>query len=321
MAVHSSKTVIYAALIGNTLIAISKYAAAWFTGSSAMLSEAVHSTVDTGNQALLLYGLKRAARPANPEHPFGHGLQLYFWVFVVAVLIFGVGAGLSLFHGIEKVRHPHLIENAYVSYIVLALAMAFEGVVWVVAFREFKRSQGKFGWLAAMQRSKDPVVFTVLLEDSAAMLGLLVAMAGVALSQTLDLPVLDGVASIIIGLILAATATFLAYEAQSLLTGEAVDPEVRADIRRIAAAEPDVVGVNELLTMHFGPREVLVTLSLEFADELSATAIQEAVSDIERRIKSAHSQVSRVFVEAQSLLAHRRAARVDQIEDRDEPNM
>ena len=315
MAVHSSKTVIYAALIGNTLIAISKYAAAWFTGSSAMLSEAVHSTVDTGNQALLLYGLKRAARPANPEHPFGHGLQLYFWVFVVAVLIFGVGAGLSLFHGIEKVRHPHPIENA------LALAMAFEGVVWVVAFREFKRSQGKFGWLAPMQRSKDPVVFTVLLEDSAAMLGLLVAMAGVALSQTLDLPVLDGIASIIIGLILAATAAFLAYEAQSLLTGEAVDPEVRADIRRIAAAEPGVVGVNELLTMHFGPREVLVTLSLEFADELSATAIEEAVSDIERRIKSAHSQVSRVFVEAQSLLAHRRAARVDQIEDRDEPNM
>jgi cation diffusion facilitator family transporter len=155
MAVHSSKTVIYAALIGNLLIAMSKYAAAWFTGSAAMLSEAVHSTVDTGNQLLLLYGLKRAARPADPEHPFGHGLQLYFWVFVVAVLIFGVGAGLSLFHGIEKVRHPRPIENAYVSYIVLGLAMAFEAVVWVVAFREFRRSQGKFGWLVAMRRSKD----------------------------------------------------------------------------------------------------------------------------------------------------------------------
>jgi cation diffusion facilitator family transporter len=308
MAVHSSRTVIYAALIGNTLIAISKYGAAWFTGSAAMFSEAVHSTVDTGNQALLLYGLKRAAKPADPEHPFGHGLQLYFWVFVVAVLIFGVGAGLSLLHGIEKVRQPHPIEHAYVSYIVLGLAMVFEAFVWVVAYRAFRQSQGRFGWLAAMRRSKDPVVFTVLLEDSAAMLGLVVAMAGVALSEALDLPILDGVASIIIGLILAATAAFLAYEAQSLLTGESADPEVRADIRRIAAAEPGVLGLNEVLTMHFGPLEVLVTLSLEFADNLCATAVEDAVSNIERRIRAAHPQVSRVFVEAQSLIAHRKAA-------------
>jgi cation diffusion facilitator family transporter len=307
-AIHSSKTVIYAALTGNALIAISKYAAAWFTGSAAMLSEAVHSTVDTGNQALLLYGLKRAARPADPEHPFGHGLQLYFWVFVVAVLIFGVGAGLSLIHGIEKVRQPHAIENAYVSYVVLGLAMVFEAYVWVVAYRAFARSQGEFGWLVAMRRSKDPVVFTVLLEDSAAMLGLVVAMAGIALSQAFDLPILDGVASIIIGLILAATAAFLAYEAQSLLTGEAVDPEVLANIRRIAAAEPGVVGTNEVLTIHFGPREVLVTLSLEFTDKLNATAVQDAVSNIERRIRTAHPEVSRVFVEAQSLLAHQNAA-------------
>lgn len=308
MAVHSSKKVIYAALLGNTLIAVSKYGAAWFTGSAAMLSEAVHSTVDTGNQALLLYGLKRAARPADADHPFGHGLQLYFWVFVVAVLIFGVGAGLSLYHGIEKVRHPQPIENAYVSYVVLSLAMVFEAYVWVVAFREFRRSQGDLGPFAAMRRSKDPVVFTVLLEDSAAMLGLIVALVGVALSQAFDLPILDGVASIVIGLILAATAAFLAYEAQSLLTGEAVDPEVRADIRRIAASEPGVAGINEVLTMHFGPHEVLVTLSLEFADKLFATAVENAVSAIERRIRTAHPEVSRVFVEAQSLLAHRAAA-------------
>ncbi len=307
MAVHSSKTVIYAALAGNLLIAISKYAAAWFTGSAAILSEAVHSTVDTGNQALLLYGLKRAAKPADPEHPFGHGLQLYFYVFVVAVLIFGVGAGLSLYHGIDKVRAPHAIENAYVSYIVLGLAMVFEGVVWVVAFREFRRTQGEQGWLSAMRRSKDPVVFTVLLEDSAAMLGLIVAVTGIALSQALDMPILDGVASIVIGLILAGTAAFLAYEAQSLLTGEAVDPEVRADIRRIATSEPGVVSANEVLTMHFGPRDVLATLSLEFADEISATDVEIAVSVIERRIKTAHPQVSRVFVEAQSFSAHQKA--------------
>ncbi len=315
MAVHSSKTVIYAALAGNMLIAICKYGAAWFTGSAAMLSEAIHSTVDTGNQVLLLYGLKSAARPADPKHPFGYGLQLYFWVFVVAVLIFGVGAGLSLFHGIEKVRAPHAIENAYMSYIVLGLAMVFEGIVWVVAFREFRRTQGQMGWLSAMRRSKDPVVFTVLLEDTAAMFGLLVAMAGIALSQAFDLPILDGIASIVIGLILAGTAAFLAYEAQSLLTGESIDPEVRDDIRAIGASEPGVVGINEVLTMHFGPREVLVTLSLAFEDHISAVAVEEAVSAIERRIRVAHPKVSRVFVEAQSLAAHKNAIQ-DRIRDR-----
>lgn len=214
------------------------------------------------------------------------------------MLIFGIGAGLSLYHGIEKVLRPHPVEDAYVSYIVLGLAILFEAYVWVVAYREFRRTQGDLGFLAAMQRSKDPVVFTVLLEDSAAMLGLVVALAGVFLSQALDLPVLDGVASIIIGLILAATAAFLAYEAQSLLTGEAVDPEVRAAIRRIATAEPGVVGTNE----------VLVTLSLAFDGARFATEVQDAVSRIERRIMQDHPEVSRVFVEAQGSLAHRKAA-------------
>lgn len=315
MAVHSSKKVIYAALAGNMLIAISKYGAAGFTGSSAMLSEAIHSTVDTGNQVLLLYGLKRAARPADAEHPFGHSLQLYFWVFVVAVLIFGVGAGLSLLHGIEKVRAPRPVENAYVSYIVLGLALVFEGVVWVIAFREFRRTQGQRGWLSAIRRSKDPVVFTVLLEDTAAMSGLLVALAGIALSQVFDLPILDGIASIIIGLILAGTAAFLANEAKSLLTGEAVDPEVRDDIREIAASVSAVAGINEVLTMHFGPRDVLVALSLDFSDHISSIDVEEATSAIERRIRAAHPQVSRVFVEAQRYSAHQQAIR-SRIRDR-----
>ena len=315
MAVHSSKEVIYAALAGNMLIAISKYGAAGFTGSSAMLSEAIHSTVDTGNQVLLLYGLKRAARPADAEHPFGHSLQLYFWVFVVAVLIFGVGAGLSLLHGIEKVRAPHPVENAYVSYIVLGLALVFEGVVWVIAFREFRRTQGQRGWLSAIRRSKDPVVFTVLLEDTAAMSGLLVALAGIALSQVFDLPILDGIASIIIGLILAGTAAFLANEAKSLLTGEAVDPEVRDDIREIAASVSAVAGIKEVLTLHFGPRDVLVALSLDFSDHISSIDVEEATSAIERRIRAAHPQVSRVFVEAQRYSAHQQAIR-SRIRDR-----
>ncbi len=306
MAAHGSKGVVYAALAGNAAIAVTKFAAASFTGSSAMLSEAIHSTVDTGNQLLLLYGLRRAARPADPDHPFGYGLQLYFWAFVVAILIFGLGAGLSIYEGVAKVRAPHPVESAWINYVVLTLGLVFEGAVWVVAFRAFKAEKGKRGWIQAVRASKDPTVFTVLFEDSAAMLGLLAALLGVYLSQQLDMPVLDGVASIVIGLILAATAAFLAYECQSLLTGEGVAPEVRADLRRIAAAQPGVGRLNEVLTMHFGPRDVLVALSLDFDDTLSAAEVEAAVSAIERNIKAAHPEVTRMFVEAQDFHAHRR---------------
>jgi divalent metal cation (Fe/Co/Zn/Cd) transporter len=193
--------------------------------------------------------------------------------------------------------------------------LVFEGVVWVIAFREFRRTQGQRGWLSAIRRSKDPVVFTVLLEDTAAMSGLLVALAGIALSQVFDLPILDGIASIIIGLILAGTAAFLANEAKSLLTGEAVDPEVRDDIWEIAASVSAVAGINEVLTMHFGPRDVLVALSLDFSDHISSIDVEEATSAIERRIRAAHPQVSRVFVEAQRYSAHQQAIR-SRIRDR-----
>src|SRR3954468_4384116 len=209
MARSSSKTVIYAALAGNLAVAAVKFAAAAFTGSAAMLSEAVHSTVDTGNQLLLLYGLRRAARPATVRHPFGHGLQLYFWTFVVAVLIFGVGAGVSVIEGIDKIRTLHPVSNPWVNYVVLGLAMLFEGSVWILALRAFRAVKGDRGWLEAVQQSKDPTVFTVLFEDTAALLGLLVALVGVWLSVTLDEPIYDGIASVVIGGILAGTAGFL----------------------------------------------------------------------------------------------------------------
>ena len=311
MASSSSKTVIYAALGGNIAVAATKFAAAGYTGSAAMLSEAIHSTVDSGNQLLLLLGMRRAARPATPQHPFGHGLQLYFWAFVVAVLIFGVGAGVSVLEGIDKIRTPHPVESAWVNYLVLGLALAFEGVVWVVALRAFRQSKGELGWFEAVRRSKDPTVFTVLFEDTAAMLGLLVALLGIWLSQTLELPVLDGISSLVIGLILAGTAAFLAWECQSLLTGESVDPAVQASIRDIAAAEPGVAGRNEALTMHFGPNDVLVALSLDFEDERTAAEVETAVMNIERRIKAAHPEVMRVFVEAQSREGHGRGGRAE----------
>ncbi len=176
------------------LVAMTKFVAACLTGSAAMLSKAIHSTVDSGNQLLLLLGMRRAARPANTRHPFGHGLQLYFWTFVVAVLIFGVGAGVSVVEGIRKIRIPHQIESPWVNYLVLGLALLFEGAVWIVALRTFRETKGSLGWLEAVQFSKDPTAFTVLFEDTAAMSGLLVASAGIALSQFLDMPILDGVA-------------------------------------------------------------------------------------------------------------------------------
>jgi cation diffusion facilitator family transporter len=298
MARHASRTVVYAALAGNGLIALSKFAAAAITGSSAMLSEAIHSLVDTGNQLLLLHGLRRAPRPADDAHPFGYGMELYFYAFVVAILIFGLGAGVSLYE-VERVRHPAPITYVTVNYVVLALALVFEAGAWVMAFREFRRTKGALGWLEAVRASKDPTVFTVLFEDTAAVLGLLVAFAGIALGEALAVPELDGAASIGIAVILAATGAFLAYECKSLLTGESARPAVVDGVRRIALEQAHVVAVNKLLTMHMGPEDVLLNLSVDFDDTVSAGDVEAAVSDLERRIKTRFPQITRVFVEAQ----------------------
>jgi cation diffusion facilitator family transporter len=306
MAAHTSKSVIFAALAGNAAIAAVKFAAAAFTGSAAMLSEAIHSVVDTGNQLLLLIGLKRSAREPTARHPFGYGLQLYFYTFVVALMIFGVGAVISILHGIEKIRHPHPVENAWVNYVVLGFGIVFEGAVWLYALRAFNDERAGRPWFGAVRASKDPTVFTVLFEDTAALLGLLAALLGVFLSQELNLPVIDGVASVVIGLILAATAMFLAKESVSLLTGEAASHETRIGVNRIARAQSGVVSLNQVLTMHFGPRDVLVVMSLDFEDRLSSREVEQAVTAMERDIKAAHPDVSRVFIEAQGFLQDRR---------------
>lgn len=299
MAEHSeSLKVILAAIAGNVAIAISKFVATAVTGSAAMLAEAIHSTVDTGNEFLLLLGMRQAARPPDATHPFGYGLQLYFWVFVVAVMIFGLGGIVAINEGIDKVLHPHPADYVIVNYIVLGASIVFEGFSWAVALREFRRSQGRYGWLAAVRRSKDPTVFTVLFEDTAALIGLVLALIGITLAEALHAPVWDGIASIAIGLVLAATAFFLAYESQSLLTGEAAHPEVRTAIEDIVAATPGVVATHQILTMHFGPQEVLVALSLDFEDAIPAADVEGAVVHIERTIKVQFSQVARVFVEA-----------------------
>jgi len=307
MASHSSKKVIFAALAGNLLIAVTKFGAAGYTGSSAMLSEAIHSVVDTGNQGLLLLGIKRSQRPPDDQHPFGYGMEIYFWSFVVAIIIFGVGAGVSIYEGIHKLEAPQPIQNAIVNYVVLGLAVVFEGVAWSIAYKEFRQRKGKRSMLAAIRQSKDPTVFTVLFEDTAAMLGLLVAFTGIYFADNLGIPQLDGVASIIIGLILALTAALLAYETKGLLIGESANRDTVRGISKLLDDDPRITKVNEVLTMHFGPDDILVNVSIDFADRLSSSDVEAAITYFETEIKKAYPQVARIFIEAQSWLSHQRA--------------
>ncbi len=299
MAVGTTRVVI-AALIGNAAVAVTKFAAAAFTGSAAMFAEAVHSVVDTGNQMLLLYGIRRAGRPADAAHPFGYGKEIYFWAFVVAILLFSLGSGISIWEGIRKIAEPHPISNAYVNYIVLFLAMAFEAAAWTVAYRAFERERGNTPILRAVRQSKDPALFTVLFEDSAAMLGLLVALVGVFLSDRFGIHRADGAASLVIGGILAAAAVLLAIETKGLLIGEAASDELLEAVIGMTGQAGFVEAVNEVRTMHFGPADVLVNISVDARNSLMANEIEAEVSGLEARIKAAHPVVSRVFIEIQA---------------------
>ena len=293
----ASKKVIWAALAGNSLIAVTKFTAALLTGSSAMLSEGIHSLVDTGNQVLLLYGLKRSTAPPDENFPFGHGKEIYFWSFVVAILIFAVGAGISFYEGIVHIQHPSMPGNPNVNYIVLVLAGLFEGVAWLFAFREFSRAKGRWGYLEAVKRGKNPSLFVVLFEDSAAMLGLLAAFLGVYLTHTTGNPVYDGLASIVIGLILGGTAIWLAHETKGLLIGESANREIVHGIRIIASSYPHVETVNEVLTLHMGPDFILANISLDFVDTVPAGLVEEILEQIRTTIKEEYPQVKRVFAE------------------------
>ena len=300
MAASGSKKVIFAALAGNFLIALTKFIAFIMTGSSAMLSEGVHSVVDTGNQILLLYGLRRAGMPADEQYPFGHGKEVYFWSFVVAIMIFGVGAGVSIYKGVHHLLHPAAIQNPYINYIVLALAMLFEGAAWYFALTEFTKAKGKWGYVQAVQRGKDPTMFVVLFEDSAAMLGIVVAFLGIFLSQITANPIFDGIASIVVGLILAGTAAWLAYETKGLLIGESANREVVRGTREIVTAHDYIQHVNEILTMHMGPDFILLNLSVDFKDSVSAGELEKAIAELDKAIKQKYPRIKRIFVEAEA---------------------
>jgi cation diffusion facilitator family transporter len=301
MSASASTKVIIAALLGNTAISIIKFLAAFITGSSAMLSEGIHSLVDTGNQILLLYGMKQAKKPADEDFPFGHGKEIYFWSFVVAILIFAVGSGISIYEGILHIKTPAVIENPVVNYIVLVLALVFEGGAWYFAFREFGKVKGQRGYIEAVRRGKDPSMFVVLFEDSAALLGLLIALLGIWLAQLTGNPVFDGIASVLIGLILGGTAVWLAIETKSLLIGEGANREVVASIRQITESFAEVEKVNELLTMHMGPEFILVNISVRFKRGQLTRQLESVIHELDAAIKREHEMVKRVFVEAESV--------------------
>jgi len=296
----SSKSVVYAALAGNVLVAVTKSVAAAMTGSSANLSQAVHSLVDTVNEVVLLYGYRRAARTPDPVHPLGYGRELYFWSFIVAVLLFALGAGAAVYEGVLRVITPEPIQGALINYIVLGLSFVFEGLSWHVALRAFRAAKGNLSYWQAFRKSKDPPAFMVLFEDSAALIGIVIAALGIFAADTLQMPIFDGGASILIGLVLAFSASLLARESKGLLIGERADERIAASIESLACEEPEVMGANGILTVQLAPNQIVVALSLEFADELRTPQIEASVFRLENRIREQHPQVMALFVKPQT---------------------
>jgi len=294
MKAESSKVLIIA-LAANLGIAVAKFVAAAITGSSAMLTEGVHSLVDSTNQLLLMYGQKRAAKPADAVHPAGYGRELYFWSFVVALLVFALGAGVSVYEGIVHLLEPEPAVAPMVAYGVLAIAFALEGGSTVAAFREFNTSRRGKSWWRALTSTKDAATVIVLLENGAAMVGILIAAAGLALSQLTGNPRFDGAASILIGLLLGFVAIFLAREAKGLLIGEAADPELVAGIRRAVARE-GVMGIGEIMTIHNAPKQVVAAVNVDFDNRLTAGDVERMIDEMEREIQSEFPSVYRLYV-------------------------
>jgi cation diffusion facilitator family transporter len=296
MAEHSSRTAVIAALIGNLLIAVTKGIAAAISGSSAMLSEAVHSVVDSSNEVLLLYGQHRAGKPPDRTHPLGYGRGIYFWSFVVALLIFALGAGVSIYEGVIHIRAPEPMRDPLVNYAVYAASALFEGISWYFGWSAFKRVRGNRTIFAAVEASKDPPSFMVLFEDSAALVGLAIAAIATALSLHFDAPWMDGAGSILIGLVLAAVAVLLARESKALLIGERARPELSDSIREIARTEPGVLSVSGILTSQLSPDQVIANVGVEFADDLRTGDIERVIGHLETELRKKHPDLFRVFV-------------------------
>jgi len=309
----SSKLAIYAAIAANVAIAATKLVVASITGSSAMLSEGIHSSVDSFNGVLLLVGIRLSQRPATPEHPFGHGKDLYFWSLIVAVLIFGLGGGISFYEGVQHIRHPEPLRDPTWNYVVLGAAAVFEGISFAIALRQFQRIAGATAFWEFVRRSKDPTTYTVLAEDSAALVGLAIAALGIALSHRLEMPVLDGTASVLIGILLAGVAGLLAWQSRGLLIGQGIRPETARALRDIALAQPGVRDVGRVLSMYVGPDDVLVTMDLDFDAGTETADAALAMAEVERRVREQFPMIKRLFIESGSPAPPQRWTRPDAI--------
>jgi cation diffusion facilitator family transporter len=294
---HTTSTrTLVVALLANLGIAASKFVAAAITGSSAMLTEGVHSVVDSTNQLLLMWGRKASKRPADKRHPFGYGRELYFWSFVVAVLVFSLGAGVSVYEGIIHIMDPEPAVSPVIAYAVLLIAFLLEGWSTIEAYRDFKKAKGKLGWIQAVLQSKDPPAFIVLLENGAAMAGIIAAALGLLLAQLTHNPFYDGAASVLIGIILAFTAALLAYESKALLIGEAADPDIVAALHRLVESRNEVSSVGEVLTVHGAPDRVTAMLSVDFEDHISARDVEAVIYSIEQEVAKEFPIVHRLYI-------------------------
>jgi cation diffusion facilitator family transporter len=297
----SSQKAIFGAIAANTAIAVSKFVAAFFTSSSSMFSEGIHSLVDTGNGVLLLFGIYQGNKPADANHPFGHGNEVFFWSFVVAILIFALGGGIALYEGIKHILHPRQPQNVGWNYVVLILALIFEGSALRVALKEFNKSRGKKPFIKALVDSKDSATVAVVIEDTAALLGLTIALFAVFMAQVTEWPYFDGIGSVMIGLLLVSVSLFFAVECKALLVGEGLLAEDVKKISAILTEEPDVEKFSRPLSLYFGPWDVLVNLDVDFQDNLDSGGIEKVVDVLEAKIKAAVPVVKWIYIEAESL--------------------
>jgi cation diffusion facilitator family transporter len=293
-------------LAADLLIAVTKFIAAGVTGSSAMVSEGIHSVVDSFNQLLLLFGISRSKKKPDKERPFGYGKELYFWSFVVSILIFGVGGGISFYEGITHIQHPEPIVNPLWNYIVLGTALLFEGISFIIAFTNFNKMRGDVPFWSAIKKSKDPTNFVVLFEDATDVLGLLAALAGVYVGHRFNMPTLDGIASIIIGLVLTAVSLVLIRESRSLLMGETASSKVLNEVVEMIKADPAIFDAGPPLSMYLGPEEIVLVLQLTFRENLSASAIVNASERIKQAIRQKFPRFKQIFIEPQADVDHHR---------------
>jgi cation diffusion facilitator family transporter len=297
---EQSRRSVLAALASNSAIAVTKIAAALVSGSTALLAEGFHSIADTGNQALLLLGLRLSDKPADEEHPFGHGKERFFWTFVVALALFLVGGLVSIQRGVSGVLHPSELPDLWLAVGVLVAAAVFEGSALRIALRTFNKERGQRSFWGGVRRAKDPETLTVVFEDTAALSGIVVAISGIVLSHVFDDERWDAGAAIIVGAILCVVAVTLAREVKDLLIGESAKPETREAIEAAVNDVDEVEGVRELLTMHVGPDNILVNVDVCFRDGLDTDGVEEAIVKVEDAIRDSVPNVEKIFVEPAS---------------------